>query len=679
MSKREHILSPIKHTCSSIANDGTLSNKRQRSLGFENDQENQDPSRILSSPKKARKEVVKQELVVVDKNINELQDIKDPYVKFEEDTSKSSMALKELEAERQRNTELKKALAAFEAKAARRKEKKAALKKVLEAQKLEAAELKAEKIAQEEALNSEKLKSAKLEAEKMEIEEKLEKVEFHNRQISPYVIVNVMERVLSIKKTEKALSEIKFSHNGQPKLIIQGRAPVYGESKTQFNHIVPYGLVKKLLKDIIACQNTFNYKMEVLIEDTLTFFKHDKGICIRGSELESHNLKIQKVTARASIIYETKNDSYFLIENNYDDIIKNADKKHQAEESFVPRKQKFIKAALTALKNAIHDDNTKYIFCEELINFICNLFNKKTLAAYPGAGNISELEIRLYESEKSALVKRSKAFKAVTASDLNSIKDETDLNGRIRVVANSGNKVKEALKALSILNNIFEIFFEDERPNAKISDYNTKYNVQTKLSNSNPDLSAYNSDLLAKNVKTQIYYHIAKQAYEMFGLKALEQLVFSPTKEESAIKGYATAKGTIPTYYEFKDGVTYRALQKEAAKNKYPLYVDFRPEETDYDFLAIKSVDLINLINLTFPTFQTGFEDAKSKETCPIMILKAFTNLIALDYQIDHDNFFNYYISPLVQDWNNNLSDAILSDVELSGEEYSNISEYEYN
>lgn len=140
MSKREHIPSPIKPNSfsrsgstlpspvklkfSQTSHDDTSSIKRKRSSSFEDDKENQNPSQSPSSPKKARVEVVKQELVIVKKDINELQDIKDHYVKFVEATSSSSTTSKDLEAERARTAELEKALAALEAKALHRKEKK---------------------------------------------------------------------------------------------------------------------------------------------------------------------------------------------------------------------------------------------------------------------------------------------------------------------------------------------------------------------------------------------------------------------------------------------------------------------------------------------------------------------------------------------------------------------------
>ena len=664
MSKRKSILSPSKSTPFSPSRSfpsspikyeyfpssysHTVSVKRERSYDSENDQENQDPNTAPSTPKKARTITVNKELITVENEQDKYEALKAKYAELEKTVIAQSTRETEIETIKARNADLETTLATVMAKNASRKAKKAALK---------------------EALRVEKLKTENLLVEKTATDDKLTQLELLQKQVSPYTIISVMEDTLSIKKSDKALTKIKSSSDGKLKLITLGRPPVHGELKDQFDHIIPYSLVEKLAKKTIECRETIDDKMQLLINDTLSFFRHDKGICIKNSELKALGLKFTTVAGRASINFETSNDKYFLIENGYEDLIKDKTKQSQAEEMFVPFKQKFIKTVLTNLKNAIHDDNTKQIFCETLTSFMFCLFNQKTFAAFPSAGNISELEIRLYADADAALMKAYKAFEVVSAFDLNSYTNSSDLNGRIRVVANSGSKVREALKALAVLDEIFELVFRAKDLKVKISEYNTKYNVQIKLSNSNPDLKAYNSFLSIDDIRTQVFHHIAKQAFDMFGLKALEQTVLVPTKDVKGIMGYATAAGQAPSYFELKEGEKHRAEQKGVAKSKYPALVNFRPEKLDPMFLAKKSVDLIEMLKLTFSSFQTGFLTAAAEESCPVKILKAFTKLIALDYRIDHDDFYKDCITPFIENWNAELVHG-LEDINLCGEGY---------
>jgi hypothetical protein len=709
MSKREHtpspikptpfssvgnsLPSPIKHNYSSMNYDDTLSNKRQRPLSFENDQENLDPSQILSSPKKARIEDIKQELAVVDKNINELQGIKDHYKKFVETTSNSNIVFKELEAEKQKNIELQKALAASEAKALRRKEKKAERKKVQEEEKAKIAEFmkmleeqEAERlkvVAENAKLKGEnnelkkiihtELKSEidryqgdvmELEEKIVEESEKLLEVNFHQNQMPFDQIVNLMEKVCSTPKSEKYSTQIKFSE-GEAKLISIGRAPTVGKSKSQLAHTIPYGLAEHLVKRVIEFSETFDERMELLIQDILPFFKYDKGIFIRKSELDKFNLSVKNAENKAFASYKTCNDTYFLIEENYTNLIGNPLQKEQIEYNYAVRKQYFIRSVLTYLKDSIHDNNTKQFFCETLSSFILSLFNKKPNSEYPASystkGNISELEIRLYDDVDDARTPNSKYFEVVRACDLNRlIENGEDLNERIRIVANSGDKVKKALEGLSILNEIIGLVLDAEDPIYLIDKYN-KFNTQIMFSNSEPDLSKYNSPLTYENFKTEIQGHIAKQAFVMCGYKALEDKVLVCAENKSAVKAYTKAKGNDSAFFEIKDGPTFRAEERKLAKASHPK----RPEETDHKFLAHMIVKFIEILTLAYESFKIGFTDFD--ECYPLKLLQSFTSLIAGDQRIDYKQFFENYITPLAKEWiESDYSNGSFSEIECS-------------
>lgn len=713
MSKREHIpspiksdslsrvenylLSPIKHR-SPIAYDDTLSNKRERPFGFENDQENQDPSQTPSSPKKVKVDVIKQELVIVDRNINELQNIKDHYVKFVEDTSKSSTAFKELEAERAKTAELEKALAASEAKALRKKKKKAERKKASEEKKAKIAEF--ERMFEEQEAErlktlaeNAKLKSENIELKKfihtelesqivtyqddvMELDEKIVKkseelleVNFYQNQIPFNQIINLMEKVCSTPKSEKYSTQITFSE-GEAKLISIGRAPTIGESASQLAHIIPYGLVEHLVKRVIEFYDTFDDRMEILILDILPFFKYDKGICIRKSELEKFHLNAKNLESKTFASYKTCNDTYFLVEENYANLIENPLQKEQIKEDYAARKQYFIRSVLTYLKDSIHDNNTKQFFCEILSSFILNLFNEKPNAEYPASystkGNISELELRLYDDADDARSPKSKHFEVVRACDLNRfIGDGEDLNERIRIVGNSGDKVKKALEALSTINEIISIAARAIDPIHIIDGYNES-NIQIMLSNSDSDLSAYNSLLSYKNFKNEIHHHIAKLAFVMCGYKALEDKVFVRTENKNAVKAYTKATGADYAFFEIKDGPAFRAEDRKIAKASHPK----RLEETDHKFLAHMIVKFIEILTLTYQSFKTGFIDFD--ECYPLMLLGSFTSLICKDQKIDYKQFFDNNIVPLAKNWiESDYSNASFSEIEEFSPEYT--------
>ena len=700
-----------------------LSIKRKATGDPSENKENQARVNTANTPKKAR---VNKELAEVTQKSGDLEVLKEKYVelekrakseeaRFAEHAKKLEAALarsaenekelevekfrsaqreKEIEAILARNAEMERLLKEQQAKfaefleqAKKQEEAQIKLKEALESEKLKTdAKLQAaeeENVKLKSALNDEQLRAKEygdlvldsfeqrmeLETELTETKDKLELAELHLKQPSLFEIEELLGQALQVEATDKALAEIKVLAGGQHKLVTVGRPPVIGESKHQFAHIIPYGLIEKLAKNIIGNEHTFDRKISLLIDDLMMFYKFDKGICIKLSELKSLGLKLSTVVGRATSFYTTASDTYFLIENNYEELIQDPLKRQQAEEMFVLRKQKYIKNQLTALKQAIYDENTKHIFCEKLAIFMFTLFNKKTFAAYPSEGNISELEIRLYDDAEAALKRGSKAFTTVSTFDLkNLIAEEVDLNGKIRVVANSGSKVKEALKALSILNKIFEKVFREDDFQSTFDKYNDKYNVQIKLSSSNPNLSLYNSDLTALE---QIYFHIAKQAYIMFGLKALEEVILAPTPDKKGILGYAKASGDKQVYYKLEDGVNYRAEQRKEAESKYPTLTNFRPEITNFEFLARKSVEFIEILKLTYPSFLTGFLTAAiDQESCPIKILKAFTNLIALDYQLEHNSFYATYVFPLTKSWNIDYDSDFSSEIELSGDEF---------
>lgn len=514
---------------------------------------------------------------------------------------------------------------------------------------------KNDKLAIKAATKKKKLKTEnkKLVETNQTLQEKLTVLETPAPQIPKDKIHTFLEKILAQSLVPNVLTDILLSTETENKFASVGRPPVEGSSKKQMRHVIPYTLTKELIDLIVSKAPSATNLLDGLMKSIVEFLHHD-GLCLTESALMVTPLKKVKDTVVQSSkrVLQTDQDNYYLLDHAIESLFTPNTKK-QASLDYKQKQAEFVTIALNTLKTAILDNNTKLLASEALTRFMFTLFNKKAHAAFPEEGNTLNYEIRLYESALEAK-KGGKGFEVMTsweiAEKLEQAGSSTALNGRIRIVDNEGFKVKESIKALSLLDTIIKKYNAKVDNSNDLGNYNLKYNFKLKLTNSAPQLTLkpYNTTLTVENLKTTTHYHIAKILYRIFDFKPLECKVFVTIEKTSvpanAVQVLELATGNNKKIYTIKDGKAYRKAAKDKAKG-YNKDATFRSEETDVQLLAELASNHINFCKLPFIYFSYGFTDKEYSTNYIPIIKQAFFELLASDYTITNKEVFDNYIN----------------------------------
>jgi hypothetical protein len=171
-----------------------------------------------------------------------------------------------------------------------------------------------------------------------------------------------------------------------------------------------------------------------------------------------------------------------------------------------------------------------------------------------------------------------------------------------------------------------------------IAFYNSKYNYQLKLANSDLMIPEYNQELMEENYQTQLPYHLAKLLYSIFDLKALEQVLVTPNRKEGDLTFYNSASGYLTSRYKIDEANEIRADEREGARG-YSSEEVFRNNETDLSILARKLTELFVIGTTPFASMQKSF--VSLADNFISISLHKLAELAAYDYQMNHTDSQN--------------------------------------
>lgn len=315
-----------------------------------------------------------------------------------------------------------------------------------------------------------------------------------------------------------------------------------------------------------------------------------------------------------------------------------------AKKEYPVHNKTFISKAMELFAEAINetDENTATIACEALARFIFIVCSKGQNVSFANAGNTLRYEIRLYDDPEDAR-EANDNYSVVKSREVKHY-DPNTISKCIRIVNCEGIKIKETPKALKILNDIIEEFnlFDEENDNL-LKTYNSKHNTAIILSNYEEDISIYNAELTAKNYISDLCYHVAKQLYIVFDLKALEDIVFVPVVKGD-VKVYTSSKGTRIAEYSIVNGEEYREGQLNSA-TEFSDDSFFRSREKDLAILPQKIVELFIIGTMPFAGFTSGFFNSSTKFL--LDCLEKLMAIAAFDYCLKDEDLANFQKSTL--------------------------------
>lgn len=465
------------------------------------------------------------------------------------------------------------------------------------------------------------------------------------KSIKKAKILNFLEEVIHLDLQNTLLTDIVFSDKGGT-LTVVGRTKLDGISK-QLNHVIPVSFIKNLIDASITNSDCPKTALNLLTKQLTILAHSQEGFAITSEQLEKE--EYSEIATIAPNLYDrqvsTSLSNIFLFSPSKREILfKTPTKQEIAKKEYPAHNKAFISKAMELFAEAINetDENTATIACEALARFIFIVCSKGKNVSFATEGNTLRYEIRLYDDPNDA-EEAKENYTVVKSRELKNY-DLNTINGCIRIVNCEGVKVKETPKALKILNEIIEWYnlFDGENEHL-LKTYNTKYNSAIILSNSEKDISIYNTELTAKNYTSDLCYHVAKQLYLTFDLKALEDIVLVPTPKGD-IKVYISSKGTRIAKYSIINGEEYREMQLNSA-TEFSDDSFFRSREKDLAILPQKIVELFVIGTMPFAGFTSGFFNSGIKflSSC----LEKLINLAAFDYCLNEENLANFHKNTL--------------------------------
>lgn len=464
-----------------------------------------------------------------------------------------------------------------------------------------------------------------------------------HRQIPKEVLANLLKGAIHYKLPNTLLADITGSS-----LTVVGRAKIPG-TKNQLCHIIPVVFIKEMVETVIKETAQNQELLEKLSLILTTAAKSQSGFAVSSSnfELVEYNNIASKIESCANRVLNLEKENIFLVSPSKQKTLFSTPKKMQkAANEFQEYNSRFIKLALSKLSELVQDDNTALIVSELLTRYIFSLPNSGKNTVFAPEGNTARYEIRLYEYQEDA-ENGNKDYEIFTAQELKKMPREF-LSKYIRIVDSEGANIKSYVKALTQLKNIL-ISLDDQ--SLFTDDCKLTYdNKPIKLANYEGDLSEYNNYIIINEcVQNQVSFHIAKNLYQAFDLKALENLVFVPGGN---IPVYVSAEGKRVVKYGFKSGTEYR--QTKMDESNYSNDTFFRSSEKDIELLPQKLAELFLIGISTFASYQIHHSDFVD------LCLNKLIELAAKDYCMNLEA--NQIFSNQVQD----IYRSLLPPAELS-------------
>ncbi len=347
-------------------------------------------------------------------------------------------------------------------------------------------------------------------------------------------------------------------------LLVVGRPKTHGSSKLHC-HIIPFAFVKHMIKGVIQESVDVKELVEKLSALVMMAAKSQKGFAIKLSDLEREEYSAikPKMSQHSDRVIKGEGEGIFLASpGKQDKIFSTPSKMQKAAQDFSKYNLEFIASALRDISSVILDHNTNVLFSEILSRYVFDLLNSGENVVFAKEGNTLRYEIRLYSDEEAA--SRGNAnYRVLSSRELETLCDEVgeEIYNKLRIVDAEGPHVKTGCLAIDQLNKILL----DSSNLQYVEDYNNYYNLKLILANYRGDLEVYNDQINASGrIDNQIATHLAKTLYCCLDLKALENVVFVPSRK----KGHEVmvgAKGTRKVKYAFKSGEDYRDEEMERA------------------------------------------------------------------------------------------------------------------
>ncbi len=565
---------------------------------------------------------------------------------------------------------LKQQLAALKQQLSEAAEQKLLQERVEKAEE-EALKAKAEKAEVEKKLLEESAEKEKAKAEQELLQEKVKELEAKSDELTeprkdeqiPKGKVKEFLVAIIRKPHPNTLTDITLYEGTGAEVNHVGRPPVNGSSTKQMHHVTPYALIKRFIDKLIG--DTFD-KEEFLsaFVANIGFFLHDNGVCIKNM------LNVEEALIEPDVITKTDQDNTYYLFHGASKAELGLSKQKIEYSDYKTEQTRYVQFALTKFAEMILDDNTKLIATETLSNILITLANSRPYATFPTEGNTRNYEARLYNSKKEAEIGGLTNYQVITAQEIKKYLESgkyDKINQCIRIVNNEGHKVNWTIEALTRLSKIIEVAnncIDDSNLELQEAvDVYKEYNFTLKLANltDTKKLKPYNQELKADNVITATHYHIAKALYNIFDYTALEKFVLVPAskKEKKPIEVYDSAGTKTLVSYYITSGAEHR--EKELVKPKgYNKKAVFRTEETDLGLLAKLATYHVYFCKQLFSAFETGFVETRLASDCRYItnILKAFTSLLIIDYNIDktQEATFNSYLTSEVEYFNPNIN-----------------------
>jgi rRNA maturation endonuclease Nob1 len=474
---------------------------------------------------------------------------------------------------------------------------------------------------------------------------------------------NLLESSTRSTMSNKVLTDITNNV-----LEIVGRAKIDGTSK-QLRHIIPVALSHTLLKKIVTKTNEHD-GLKLLAKILVTSVKSQEGFALKSPDLETEdyeNIKKNIDCSNRKINLKSE-EVIFLVSPSKEKILFNTPrKKNKAKEEYSKYNSEYVEKALTDLIIDLGGNPTAQNITAQIITrLILTISNKGPNCAFAHEGNSVQTEIRLYKSIEEA-ENGNLNYIVVTAEELQNKFAECNenkelINSKVRIVNCEGPKIKEIIKALTELDNITSI---SSKSQIELSLYNDKYNLQIKLANAKESIAKYNAALTKDDYKIGATYQIAKQLYLSFDLKALDKIVFAPTRK-GEFEVYNSATGSKTTKFSFDEGDEYRKFMIENSSINNDNF--FRNPKKDLEILPQKLAEL-------FFTGTSWFEVSFARNIDFLhQCLDRLIELAAIDYCMKEDsikdfssNTHNLYDSLLSSNTPSSDSEDSISSIELIG------------
>lgn len=459
--------------------------------------------------------------------------------------------------------------------------------------------------------------------------------------------------------SNKMLTHIIFSEDGNNVFTVVGRPSVEGSSTKQMRHVTPCAYLLKVIENRVKeSQNPKDF-LNSIANFVLMLIPEKKGLAVSSQDLKSFNTPLRKSIREQS--------SKSLILNNKENINNNSPEKmllvspgakvskvlattnggslDKALDQYPASFKEFCRIGIEKLISEATScgDNTSTMLAEAFARIIFILFNQRKNAAYPNEGNTAKYDIRYYNNEAKAKAK-TKDYIILTAKELKAKYDEeTNIDNLVRTVDAEGHNVKITKLALDTLGKILnDLGYEDLQlsvDNELLEKYNKEYNSTIKLTNEildpfNSKIASYNTSLTDEVSKSDIYCQIAKHLFNLFDYKALEEVVFIEDAD-GKIKAYNDNTSKKTKSFDFMKGDDYRKQEVRFAKG-YNHKVVYRnkeyselskSEEKQIENLAEKIVEHGIICLLSYTTLNTNETLTGS--------LNKFSTLLGYEHGVD--------------------------------------------